>query len=243
MQSNNALYNHTDSIARMDDILAASDQDYQEVDEIPSRDRLTFKNGFYVNKCAALFIDLRGSSELPSRYNRPTLARIYRAFLSECAAVINANMKCAEVNIHGDAVWGVFSVPFKSDVDGVFATAYMLNSLVKSLNCRLKKKKIDPLRVGIGVSFGRALMIKAGYKGYALNEVVWMGDVVNDAAHLCRNANKMFNQVIMVSKDIYSNLNEANRALLYYNGTHNCYHGDVVSSDMEKWWLQNCAGA
>lgn len=39
-------------------------------------------------------------------------------------------------------------------------------------------------RVGIGLAYGRALMIKAGYKGSTINEVVWMGDVVNEASKL-----------------------------------------------------------
>jgi hypothetical protein len=33
-------------------------------------------------------------------------------------------------------------------------------------------------------------MIKAGHKGSAVNDVVWMGDVVNSAAHLCCHGSK-----------------------------------------------------
>jgi class 3 adenylate cyclase len=41
-----------------------------------------------------------------------------------------------------------------------------------------------PIRSGIGMSYGRALMIKAGFNGSGINDVVYMGDVVNRASKL-----------------------------------------------------------
>lgn len=41
-----------------------------------------------------------------------------------------------------------------------------------------------PLRVGIGLADGRALMIKAGFSGSGIHDVVYMGQVVNPAAKL-----------------------------------------------------------
>lgn len=63
------------SVERIDEILRAADTSYAEVNEIPSRDKLTFSNGFYAN-CTAVFIDIRNSSKLPDKYRRPTLAKI-----------------------------------------------------------------------------------------------------------------------------------------------------------------------
>lgn len=241
MKANFADYDHEDSAERIDEILDSSDFEYEEVNEIPSRDRLTFTNGFYVN-CTAVFIDLRKSSELPQKHKRPRLARIYRSYISECVAVMNGNQDCSEINIQGDCIWGIFNTPKKRDVDNAFATCYTLNSLIKLLNCRFAKKLIDPVSAGIGIDYGRALMIKAGHKGSTINDVVWMGDVVNYASKLCANGNKGYaNKAIMVSNDVYSNLNEHNKSLLSVNHIHSCYHGDVIHSGMEKWWAENCA--
>jgi hypothetical protein len=137
VKSNYSSYSHTDSADRIDEILDAKDESFEELDSIPSRDKLTFTNGFYV-KCSAVFIDMRESAKLPTKYKRPTQARIYRSFISECVAVINGSEKCVEVNIHGDAVWGIFDTPYKSDIDAVFSTTAQLNSLMKTLNCRYK---------------------------------------------------------------------------------------------------------
>lgn len=51
---------------------------------------------------------------------------------------------------------------------------------MKVLNYKLKKAGYDtPIKAGTGASWGRALMIKAGLSGSGINDVVYMGDVVN----------------------------------------------------------------
>jgi class 3 adenylate cyclase len=240
MNSNYLSYSHEASVARIDEILAAQDAEYQEVNSLPSRDKLSFTNGFYAY-CSALFIDIRGSSSLTDKHKRPTLAKLYRAYISEAVALMNGNDDCAEINIEGDAVWGVFDTPFKANINSVFATAFMLNSLMQILNCRTARYGISPISVGIGMSYGRALMIKAGYKGSTINDVVWMGDVVNEAAKLCAKAGRGWpHKTIMASSVFYQNLNDKNKELLSYNSTHECYHGDVISIDMNEWYKKNC---
>lgn len=133
-------------------------------------------------------------------------------------------------------MWGVFDTPNKADIDELFSIAYTTSSMIDILNWKLGNKKIDPLTVGIGLSYGRALMIKAGHRGSSINDVVWMGDVVNEAAKLCEYGNSTYSdREIMLSEVIYTNLNEHNRSLLGWNATRQCYHGDVISSAMDKW--------
>ena len=64
---------------------------------------------------------------------RPTLAKMYRAFLSECVAIMNSWNMCKEININGDCVWGVFETPRKTDIDNVCLVAAQLNSMGKIL--------------------------------------------------------------------------------------------------------------
>lgn len=241
MQSNHLAYSHTDSVARIDEVLDSSDTDYTEMDSIPSRDSLTFKNGYYAS-CSALFIDLRGSSSLPDKHKRPRLAKIYRAYISECVAVINGVDICREINIQGDSVWGIFDTPLKANVNTVFSVAARLASLMRMLNCRLAKRGIDRLSAGIGHSDGRALMIKAGYKGSAINDVVWMGDVVNHASKLCHAANRWPTKEVLIANVVYDNLTDENKALMAKNWNHDCYEGDIVNVVMDAWYDSNCDG-
>ena len=240
--TNRISYDVEKSAERMDDILNAGSGNYCDKDSIPARSSLTYTNGFYVN-VTALFIDIVGSSDMTDSSKRPTLAKIYRSFISEATAILNdTGLKCKEISINGDCVWGVFDTPYKADVDSVFSTAARLNSMIKILNYKLKKKGYTQISVGIGIDNGRALMVKAGYSGSGLNDVIWMGDVVNSACHIANKAGRNGRKPIVVSSMIYSNLNEHNQKLLS-NTTidgESYYSGDVINISMDNWYEENC---
>lgn len=241
MESNHISYDFEKSRQRLDDILNNADNVYEELTDIPSRDKLTYNNGFYVS-CTAIIVDIRKSSELPSKHQKATLAKIYRMYISEIVALLNGNSDCVEINIHGDSVWGVFKTPYTRDIDQIFSTAAKISSLIDTLNCKLKKKKISTIEIGIGIDYGTALMIKAGYNGSGINDVVWMGDVVNKASKLCSYGNReWFDKELMVSGSIYANLNKDNQALLTWNDTRSCYNGNMVNIVMNDWNDKNCS--
>lgn len=235
MDSNYKPYDYKQSAARIDGYLAQPLGNYEETNTLPDRDRLTFTNGFYAN-CCAIFVDLRDSSSLPQHYNRPALARLYRAYLSEMVAIFNSDPGTREINIAGDAVWAVVNTPYKTDVGDVFRFAYTANSLMNLLNKKLVAADYKvPITAGIGAAWGRALMIKAGYSGSGINDVVYMGDVVNEAAHLAAKGSQGFESPVMVSSDFHGNLSDHNRGLLAWNQKQRCYSGRVIATDMENW--------
>lgn len=237
-------YKVEDSVARMNEILNSSDNDYKKQENgIPSRGQLTFKNGYYVN-VTALFIDIVGSSELPKKCRKPTLAKIYRCFLSECVAIMNSYDICKEISINGDCVWGVFETLYKENFDEVINVAAKLYSIVEILNYKLKKKKYELIKVGIGIDYGQALMIKAGYDGSSLNDVVWMGDVVNSACHIANEAGREGNEVILISEDVYKKISKEIQEYFKYlygeDEKNNYYEATLLDSQMNKWYKDNC---
>ncbi|MCX5124592.1 adenylate/guanylate cyclase domain-containing protein [Streptomyces sp. NBC_00347] len=241
MDSNYKPYDHVASARRIRDYLTGTQGSYEEVNALPDRDKLTFSNGFYAN-CSAIFVDIRGSSQLPDHYKRPRLARIYRAYLSELVAIFNGEPNTREINIAGDATWAVINTPLKSDIDDVFSLGARANSMAQILNYEMKKASYEhPIKVGIGMSWGRALMIKAGYSGSGINDVVYMGDVVNEAAKLANYGNSQWGvPAVVTSTDFHGNLNEHNRGLLTYESTRKCYTGSVISKAMDAWIDENC---
>jgi class 3 adenylate cyclase len=241
VDSNFKTYNYVSSFGRIDEILGQAASNYEEVDSLPDRDRLTYSNGFYAN-CSALFIDIRGSSTLPDLYKRPALAKLYRAYISEVVAIMNGNVQAREVNIVGDCVWAVFNTPWRQHIDSVFATAAQANSLVQVLNYKLGKAGYaKPIRVGIGMAYGRALMIKAGHNGSGISDVVYMGDVVNRAAKLAaQGSNGYAVPALMVDNVFADNLDDDNKKLLEKDWTRGCYSGDVINLAMNEWYQANC---
>lgn len=235
MEATNKQYDFNSSLSRIDEILNASNDSFEESDRIVDRKKLSFKNGFYVY-CTALFVDIRDSSNMTDAHKRPVLAKIYRSFISEIVALMNGHDTCREVNINGDCVWCVCETNFKTDIDGVFSLAAKACSLVDILNYKLKKKNYQTYQVGVGIDYGRALMIKAGNDGSGINDVVWMGDVVNQACHLCNEANSgFFDKRVFLSNVIYDNLNDNNKALCSKDRGRDIYQADVVNISMSEW--------
>lgn len=234
-------YNIDKSSQRMDDILNAGNGNFSDSQSIPQRSSLTYTNGYYVN-ISALFIDIVGSSDMTDEHKRPTLAKMYRCFISECTAILNAHSICKEISINGDCVWGVFETPYRDDIDTVFSIAAQLNSLIKILNYKLRKKGFSEISVGIGLDYGRALMVKAGYSGSGLNDVIWMGDVVNSACHMANQAGREGRKPLIVSSCIHSNLNEHNQGLLssIILGWKTYYEGNVINIEMDTWYNEHC---
>lgn len=239
MEASFSSYDYLKSIERIDEVLKGADAEYSEKRYIPPRDSLTYDNGFYVT-CSALFVDIRGSKRLAENHTRPVQAKIYKAFISELIAVFKNHPNISEIYIEGDCVWGIFDTPLKTDIDQTFSIGFSAASLVDILNIKLRKKGYSELKVGIGMSYGESLLIKAGYKGSGINEVVWLGRLVGEAAELCSNANKgYFNDRIMVSEVFYNNLNDNNKGLLRWDGMLGCYQGNVMNSEMNDWVLKN----
>lgn len=240
MDSNHRKFDHIASFARLDDILGQPSSNFEEKKSLPDRDALTYTNGFYAY-CTALFVDIRDSSTLPEIYNRPALARLYRAFISETVAIMNGHEKAREINIVGDCVWGVFNTPLKSDLQQVFSLAAMANTLVKVLNYKLGKKNYKtPIAVGIGMSYGRALMIKAGASGSGISDVVYMGDVVNKASKLAAKGSSEVVQPIVMDSVFQQNLGDNDKSLTSYNSSAGVWVANAVNIAMNDWYKENC---
>lgn len=239
MKSNFIYYDYLKSFERIDKIINDS-YNYEELDYIPSRDKLTYNNGFYVN-CSSMFVDIRGSSKLPDIHKRPKLAKLYRTYVSEVVSVMNGNLSCVEVNIIGDCVSGIFDTKTTTSIDSVLSTAAKISSLIDVMNYKFKKNDIETIEVGIGISYGRALMVKAGYDGSGINDVVWMGDVVNKAANLCSYGKReWYDRRVMVSESFYINLSEDYKKHLEKNDYRDCYHSNPFCIEMNNWYKENC---
>lgn len=246
MRSNNESYDIAKSSERIDNILSTNIRAYPESPIIPTHDKLNYTNGYYID-VGALFIDIRDSKGLTDVHRRPTLSKLYRCFVSECVAVINSNPYCKEVNIHGDCVWGVFEGMNNKVILEIFNTAARLKSLTDLLNYKFEINSIQKISVGIGLDCGRALMVQAGFKGTGLNEVIWTGDVVNQACYYANLAGKTFNNLtvgtLVINNNIFDKLGEHDKTLLKflcYDEQIPLYHGNVIMTSMNDWIRANC---
>jgi len=212
-----SVYNQEQSLQNIKDILNDSDNSYPKKDGVPSRESLTYNNGYYVD-ITVLFIDIRGSKKLSDKHTKPVLAKIYRAYISEVIAVMRGNIRISEIFIEGDGLWAVYDTLNEEQVQAVLSTAAKISSLIKMLNKRLVAKKYSSLKVGIGIEDGESLYMQAGYKGSGIKEVVWIGKAVGESAKLCNYGNRTYDdKPIMISERVYSMLSVHQKTLFEYN--------------------------
>ncbi|MEK6495216.1 adenylate/guanylate cyclase domain-containing protein [Myroides odoratimimus] len=235
----NIPYKYVESYGRLEEIIDSTEV-FEKVSVVPNSESLTYKNGYYID-CYSIFIDIRESSKLPDKYQRPTLAKIYRAYISEIVAIFQSYQECKEINIVGDSVWAIFEANTKIDVLKVFSAAYTSQSLIHFLNYKLENKKIDQIKTGIGISKGRALMIKAGFKGSGINDIIYMGQVVNRASKLCSKANKDVQYGLVIDNDTYNALEGYDNDLgslyqdMFEKSPEDYYYGTIIRVDMDQW--------
>jgi hypothetical protein len=235
----NKTYDFTASFERLQDILDSAET-FESVNTVPNSDKLSYSNGYYF-KCYAIFIDIRDSSTLPAKYQKRTLAKIYRAYISEVVALFQSSAKCKEINIVGDSIWAIYNAKTKDDVSEVFHAASAASSIINTLNYKLCKKGIDPIKVGIGIDKGDALMILAGFKGSGVNDVIYMGGVVNNASKLCSKGSKNGMGSMIISSGVYNDLEGKHYGTSYYqtffkkNYLENYYHATIEKTDMNDW--------
>lgn len=228
-------YDTATSAARIDSILLSGYGDFASVNDVPSRTDLTFKNGCYVN-VSALFIDIVDSSEMTDFSKKITLAKIYRCFISECVAILSELSFCQEVSIHGDCVWGIFNTKYPNQFYDLFDASVKLYSCIRIINKKLEKYGYRQIQVGIGCDFGRALMVKAGFCGSGINDVIWMGDVVNSACHLSGEAGREGKPVMLYSNAFYNKLsyNCKNKLKWYWSSSGTGVYGEtLINVEME----------
>ena len=90
------------------------------------------------------------------------------------------------------------------------------------------------------MAYGRALMLKAGYNGSGINDVIWMGEVVNEASNLCHDGNRGSRNTLQASTTVHENLNDYNKGLLKpvsqsYLHEIEQYEGEVINTVMNDY--------
>lgn len=221
-----------------------------EKENIPSSDsEFTYENGIkaYVG---ALFVDIVDSSKLFESPNENT-AHIIRSFCSEIISILKDDVNYREIGIRGDCVYCIYNAPYQTDLVDIFRHAYRINSFISMLNKLLKKNGYSEIRAGIGLGCSQDLIIKAGQTGSGINDKIWIGKAVVDAAHLSGIANRNGISAIAMSPLFYDNIfehlckeNEEYKSWIiahssnYYSGV-DYYHCNIIEIEFNQWIGEN----
>lgn len=158
-----------------------------------------FDNGVDMN-IAILFADIREFTKLSERklpYDLVFLLNEYFRAMGECITREGGRID----KFIGDGIMALFGLegdPQKACEDALAAARAMSENL-EQLNIALENDLPQPLRLGIGIHFGYAVVGKMGYE--SVSSLTAIGDIVNTASRL-ESATKEFKAEFIVSEDV-----------------------------------------
>lgn len=176
----------------------------KENDTIPNETNFTYENSYY-GWVSAIFVDIRDSTTLFTKYDKVTVSKIIRSFTSEIIEILRPYDNLREIGIRGDCVYAIYTTPNIYDEYLLFSLTAYINTYMLMLNSLLKSKNLPTIKAGIALATAQELVVKAGRKGSGINNLVWIGNAVTSAANLSSLANKNGNDEIIYSESSYTN--------------------------------------
>lgn len=158
-----------------------------------------FDNGVDMN-IAILFADIREFTKLSERKLPFDLVFLLNEYFRAMGESITREGGRIDKFI-GDGIMALFGLdgdPKKACVDALAAARAMSETLQK-LNVALENDLSQPLRLGIGIHFGYAVVGKMGYE--AVSSLTAIGDTVNTASRL-ESATKEYGVEFIVSDEV-----------------------------------------
>lgn len=174
---------------------------------VPEAADIALKGGAVQMPVTILFTDLVQSSLIVDELRRTTAAKVYKAFLSTAARLVNANG--GQVAAYdGDRLMGVFSGerPNTMAAKTAMQISYCVSDVIRP---RLKAQFPDVAAAGLdiqhvtGIDNGEVFVVRAGVRGD--NDLVWIGRAPNLAARLSEVRNC---GTSVLSGDVYDNMND-----------------------------------
>ena len=146
-----------------------------------------------------LFVDLRESTQLADSRLPYDVVYLVNQYLERMSAAVGA-AGGASHNFTGDGLMALFGVDTQPAVAALAAVrcAADMHRRMDELNAQLACELASPLRIGVGVNSGVAVVGKMGPPAMAV--MTALGDVVNTAARL-EAMTKQFNAAAVVSAD------------------------------------------
>ncbi len=240
-----AIYNFEDGKKRIEEILKNNEE--IEKKQVPKDDsEFTYNNGIRA-WIGSIFVDIVKSSEIIDKEEDIKVSKILRCFSSEIISIMNSSDNVREIGIRGDCVYGIYNIPTQNETYELLEISAYINTCIKMLNKMFKKNNLKQINVGIGVSIGKDLIVKAGRKGTGINDKIWIGSAVVKACNLANVAGRDGKNVMAFSKIAYDNFidimikelkdkdEDDIKGWFKYDAYSNAYFANIVYPSEEKW--------
>ncbi len=162
------------------------------------------KLGGEKKQISVLFLDIRDFTSISEKLSPESLVSLLNDFFGPLTDIILNNRGMLDKYV-GDAMMALFNVPLplEAHADAAVRSAVEIVEKVKELNAGFIKRSLPPLRVGIGINSGEAVVGNLGTK--ARFDYTAIGDTVNLASRL-EGLNKYLGTTILLSHSTYEML-------------------------------------
>lgn len=203
-------------------------EDVSYVPEIADS-RLTFGNKGLQFEATVLYIDMRKFTEILNKHNKPTIAKIHKAYLYTTVKI--AKSLGGEVrSFNGDSVLAFFQGTTKRSLSNAVRAAMKIRYMIANSDSGINNylSKYSAVDFGIGIDHGKILCVKVGVGGDDnTKDLIWLGNGVNKSVIISDDCKA--EEYIGISSFVYSNLEDDVRY-----GTRKNYWGQDEQVDMWK---------
>jgi len=162
---------------------------------------------------SVMFLDIRGFTTLSESRRPAEVVGLLNDLFGFMIDRINAHHGIVNKFL-GDGFMAVFGAPLSTGSDAGNAVA-AAEAILEALQERISSGRLPPLRVGIGIHCGRAVTGNVGSP--QRKEYTLIGDVVNLASRI-EGLNKQFDSTLLVSDEVWANLDEGGRLAACHEG-------------------------
>lgn len=159
-----------------------------------------------VKPVTVLFSDIRDFTTRSEGMSPSDLVDSLNEYLAAMVQAIHARQGMID-KFMGDGIMAIFGAPLRDEnaaENAVRAAQDMLAELDR-LNRRIEQRGQEPIRIGIGIHSGEAVVGNIGSPERM--EYTAIGDVVNVASRI-EGLNKKFNSEILISEDTYRSIRD-----------------------------------
>lgn len=204
---------------------------FEEVTYVPelSNPKLTFNSTGLKFEATTLYIDMRDSTEALNKHNKPTIAKIHKAYLYTTVKI--AKDLGGEVrSFNGDSVLAFFQGTTKQSLSNAVKAAMQIRYMIANTDSGINNLlgKYSAVNFGIGLDHGKVLCAKVGVGGNDnTKDLIWIGNSINKSVVISDECSSP--TYVGISKLVYDNLLDEVKF-----GEQKNYFGQIEKVDMWK---------
>ena len=226
-------YNFTESLSRIDDVLAAREPD-KLASGIPAFESVD-PSVVYMPQATVVHVNYEIVHDIWQPAEKKFDFFGMQSFVSEAICIGGSCSCCKDIMVTEKYLCFVYETSLKAELNESMDDAARFRTLAMVVSKKAKQKGYPMIKASIGMDYGEVSMIPINLHDNRFPRFIWKGDAAERAE---QNAGKA-NDNIVISDIVWKNLSENNRKLFEGdNISFTTYRGKIVNIAMNNWIIK-----